>query len=206
MRRLFPPDFELNVTKDHLPAFGQIVNLGTFPPRLADTGIQVIVVIFHRPAVRAAADAVPYRLRIIAVERLNIKKAVRHDHPEPFVVVVVRMGQQKVQVLIVMLLEIFDKCRGRRSSVKAVDDERVAGIAVDDQPVSVTLVGLTCFKPWYKHCDSHASSPLKSSESQRALPSLRQTSAFRIRSAPPQWCICQQDISSLLQQKQTHSA
>ena len=49
------------------------------------------------------------------------------------------MGQQKVQVLIVMLLEIFDKCRGLRSSVKAVDDERVAGIAVDDQPVSVTL-------------------------------------------------------------------
>ena len=59
-----------------------------------------------------------------------------------------------------MLFEIFDKCRGRRTSVKTVDDERVAGIAVDHQTVSVTLISPARFKSWYEHCDSHASSPL----------------------------------------------
>ena len=72
MRRLLSPDFGLDISQDHLSAFGQIIDLRTSPPRLADTGIEVIKVVLLRPAVRAAADAMFDRLRIIAEERFDI--------------------------------------------------------------------------------------------------------------------------------------
>ena len=159
---LLAPNFELDVSECDVPAFCKVVDLGASPPSLIDTGIQVIEVVLHGPAVSTAPDPVLDSIRIIAEKSPNIKIAVLHDHFQTLVVVVVRMGQHQVQILVFMLLQITDKSRCRRPAVKPIDDECLAGIAVDHTAIPMPLIVSARLKSGNKNCDSHTL-PLKSS-------------------------------------------
>ena len=93
MCRLLPPHLELDITKNHISSRIQIVDRGTSPLCLVDAGVQVVIVFLDGSSIGAASDAMFDAVRVITEKGLDTEKAVRHDHPESFVVVVMRMGQ-----------------------------------------------------------------------------------------------------------------
>ena len=159
---LLAPNFELDISECDVPAFCKIVDLGASPPRLTDAGVQVIEVVLHRPAVGTATNTVLDSIRIIAEKCPDIKIAVRHDHSQALIVVVVRMGQHQMQILVLVFLQVTDESRSWRSSFKSINDECLAGIAVDHTAISMSLITSVRFKTGNKNCDSHTL-PLKSS-------------------------------------------
>ena len=152
---LLAPNFEFDVSERDVPSFCKVIDLGASSPRLTDAGIKVIEVVLHGPAIGTASDAMLDGIRIITEKSPDIKIAVRHDHSQALVMVVVRMGQHQVQILVFMLLQITDKSRCRRPAVKPIDDECLAGIAVDHTAIPMSLITSVRFEPRYKNCDSH---------------------------------------------------